>query len=80
MLTIAIIDDGIGFQMSDTRSRGKEGGKGLGGIRERADLIRCFFPTRLSVESEPGKGAVTQLEIALPKRSEPAAADDSGQH
>jgi signal transduction histidine kinase len=77
MLTIAIKDDGIGFQMSDTKNRGKEGGKGLGGIRERADLIRCFFPTRLSVDSEPGKGSVTQLEIALPKRAEPAPAVDS---
>ena len=41
------------------------GGMGLGGMQERADLIRCFYNTSFNLVSEPGKGSIITLEIEL---------------
>jgi len=65
-LTITIEDDGMGFDISETGTRrAREGGSGMGSIRERAALIRCFFPTDLKVESQPSKGSKTTLAVRL---------------
>ncbi|MFX5914904.1 ATP-binding protein, partial [Acinetobacter baumannii] len=47
-------DNGRGFvnPESDPRSK-REGGTGLSGIKERTEMIRCFFPARLLVVSKP---------------------------
>lgn len=59
-----IRDNGKGFSVNEGDSRrAKEGGTGLSGIKERAEMIRCFYPARLRVESEPGKGSTTTLEM-----------------
>lgn len=59
-------DNGRGFvnPESDPRSK-REGGTGLSGIKERTEMIRCFFPARLLVVSKPGKGSVTTLEVRV---------------
>jgi signal transduction histidine kinase len=68
-LRISVQDDGRGFELHEgTPRKGLEGGKGLGSMRERAELIRAFFPTRLWIESAPSKGSKTTLEISLASR------------
>jgi signal transduction histidine kinase len=65
-LRISVQDNGRGFELHEGSPRkGMEGGKGLGSMRERAELIRAFYPTRLWIESAPSKGSKTTLELAL---------------
>ncbi|GEM_PF-1288886 len=65
-LRLSIEDNGKGFSLTETGTRKtREGGRGMGSIRERAELIRAFFPARLTVASEPDVGSRTTLEIAL---------------
>lgn len=45
--------------------RVKEGGSGASIIKERVELISCFFPSQIQIESEPGKGTKTTLEIQV---------------
>jgi signal transduction histidine kinase len=63
---LTLRDNGRGFvnPESDVRSK-REGGTGLSGIKERTEMIRCFFPARLLVVSKPGKGSVTTLEVRV---------------
>lgn len=65
---VTIADNGKGFEQEEIPGKaGRSGGYGMGSLRERSDLIRCFFPSRLSVESIPGKGTKVKLEIDLSK-------------
>jgi len=66
LLSIKVKDDGIGFEKgAKAASRNiMEGGIGLASLNERADLIRCFHPTKLQVISEPGGGTTMLLEIS----------------
>lgn len=67
-LRFRLADNGKGFTTegnSSPRRTGDSGGMGMGGMKERADLIRCFFPTSLSVDSSPGHGSTVTLEIDL---------------
>ncbi len=67
-LRFRLSDNGKGFTTegnSSPRRTGDSGGMGMGGMKERADLIRCFFPTSLSVDSSPGHGSTVTLEIDL---------------
>lgn len=61
--TMTIKDDGQGFDTDVTPERTNKGGIGTSIIRERADLIECIYPTRISVDSNPGKGTQIALEI-----------------
>ncbi|MDR3614857.1 MAG: hypothetical protein P4L53_14960 [Candidatus Obscuribacterales bacterium] len=64
-IRITMRDNGQGFSMTpegELRSK-KEGGTGLSGIKERTEMIRCFFKTQLSVSSVPGEGSETVLEV-----------------
>ncbi|MBL0185440.1 MAG: sensor histidine kinase [Candidatus Obscuribacter sp.] len=60
-----IIDNGRGF---DTRSvRMEADGShsfGLEGMRERIELIRCFYPGSLDISSIPGEGTTITLSIS----------------
>ena len=62
-LNIMLVDNGKGF--TDDSDEPKEGGFGLRSMNQRADLIRCFYPCRLSLESELNKGTTVTLEIEL---------------
>jgi two-component system, NarL family, sensor histidine kinase DegS len=66
-LSFIIEDNGKGFNQDDgdkTQST-KDGGFGLGGMHERIDLIRCFYPARLAIESQPGAGTRTSIVLAI---------------
>jgi signal transduction histidine kinase len=59
-----IRDNGKGVDMSEVEARkAKEGGTGQSGNKERAEMIRCYYPARLRFDSEPGKGSTTILEM-----------------
>jgi signal transduction histidine kinase len=62
-LKIVLTDNGKGFTASIAEP--KEGGFGLRSMNQRADLIRCFQPCKLTVDSKINKGTVITLEIEL---------------
>ncbi|HEX5110481.1 MAG TPA: CheR family methyltransferase [Vicinamibacterales bacterium] len=62
-VVLVIEDDGIGFDLSDTKVR--DAGIGLAGMRERAGLVGAV----LEVESTPGKGTTIFLRYAMPEAS-----------
>ena len=66
-----LTDNGKGFDVSELDKdkddmSPEHGGMGLGGMQERADLIRCFYNTSFKIDSEIGKGSTVTLEIELP--------------
>ncbi|HEY9787713.1 MAG TPA: ATP-binding protein [Candidatus Obscuribacterales bacterium] len=65
-LRFSLEDNGKGFDPDSQEERKPEsGGMGMGGMKERADLIRCFYPTRLYVDSQPGSGSLVALEVTI---------------
>ncbi len=59
-----IKDNGKGVDVSEAEARKSvEGGTGQSGNKERAEMIRCYYPARLRFESEQGKGSTTTLEM-----------------
>lgn len=61
-----LMDNGKGFDQDKPEERpSNAGGMGMGGMKERADLIRCFYPTTLTVDSQPGGGSRVTLEVRL---------------
>ena len=69
LLRFSLADNGKGFDIeagSAPRRGIDSGGMGMGGMRERADLIRCFYPVSLSINSAPGRGSTIILEMQLP--------------
>jgi two-component system sensor kinase len=56
-----VADDGQGFDVTNLRSPGFEGGFGLFSIRERVN----FFSGNVAIESKPGTG--TEVTVVLPK-------------
>lgn len=65
-LSLLIADNGKGFNAEKLPKRDpKTGGYGMTSIRERVELIRCFFPARIQIHSTPNKGTQTRLEIDL---------------
>ncbi|MBY0356693.1 MAG: sensor histidine kinase [Candidatus Obscuribacterales bacterium] len=65
-LTVEVADNGSGFVLSETNVKENMiGGYGMASLRERVDLISCFYPARLNIKSEPDKGSKVILEIDL---------------
>ena len=65
-LRFTLMDNGKGFDADRQEDRPSNvGGMGMGGMKERADLIRCFYPTTLSVESQAGGGSRVTLEVRI---------------
>ncbi len=59
-----IKDNGKGVDVSDAEARKSvEGGTGQSGNKERAEMIRCYYPARLRFDSQQGKGSTTTLEM-----------------
>lgn len=59
-----IKDNGKGVDVSEAEARKSvDGGTGQSGNKERAEMIRCYYPARLRFESEQGKGSTTTLEM-----------------
>lgn len=70
VLKFVLMDNGAGFDSDEIQDGEEEvspehGGMGLGAMQERADLIRCFYKTSFSIESQPGQGSIITLEIEL---------------
>jgi len=65
-IRFTLMDNGKGFDADRLEDRPSNvGGMGMGGMKERADLIRCFYPTTLSVESQQGGGSRVTLEVRM---------------
>jgi signal transduction histidine kinase len=65
-LSLTIEDNGKGFSPEAGKARRlREGGSGLGSIRERAELICAFYPANLSVESVPNSGSKITLLVSF---------------
>lgn len=60
-LVIRVIDQGIGFDLSETSDEAKSGEFGLFSVKERLDL----FGGRLDIDTAPGEG--TTATIRVPK-------------
>lgn len=63
-LVITVRDNGAGYDatlLDEERSDG--GGMGMASMRQRADIIRSLYPTRLTFDSRPNEGAQVKLEI-----------------
>ena len=60
MIRCAIIDDGVGFNMTAVKTGRKHRGLGLVGIRQRIDVLGGT----LQIDSKRGRG--TQLHISIP--------------
>ncbi len=59
LLKLSVIDDGDGFSLNNYNPKGT--GLGIYGMTERAELVEG----QLSIQSEPGKGTIIELEIPL---------------
>ena len=65
-IRFTLMDNGKGFDAEKPEDRPTSvGGMGMGGMKERADLIRCFYPTTLTVDSQPGGGSRIVLEVRI---------------
>jgi signal transduction histidine kinase len=75
-LTVSIIDDGIGFDVTAARRRALAGESlGILGLEERVDLAGGHS----SIESAAGRGTAVRAWLPLPgPSSEPEAAADGG--
>jgi signal transduction histidine kinase len=70
----SVTDDGKGLPEADRlgpRGDGLEGGFGMSGMRERAELVGG----ELELVPAPGKGTVMRLAVPLAGRPDPAVLD-----
>ena len=65
VIRFRVVDNGQGFSQPKSSQSTDSGGMGLTGMRERAQLVRCFYPTTFSIESQPGKGTTVTLELTV---------------
>lgn len=63
-LVMSVADNGKGFLRSEQEiTLSKVGGRGIGGLQERVEMIRCYFPCQMEIDSMPEKG--TRLTVKL---------------
>lgn len=65
-IRFTVVDNGKGFVPGENVKSLDAGGMGVSGMRERVDLIRCFFPADFGLNSTPGQGTTVFIEITLP--------------
>lgn len=65
-IRFTVVDNGVGFVPGESARSVDTGGMGVSGMRERVDLMRCFFPTDFGLKSAPGEGTTVFVEITLP--------------
>lgn len=65
-IRFTVQDNGKGFVPGEMVRSVDTGGMGVSGMRERVDLIRCFFPAEFGLKSARGEGTTVFLEITLP--------------
>ncbi len=65
-IRVTISDNGKGFESTDKKEPGLEsGGMGMQSMRERIELVRCYYPTNMFVTSEPGRGSSVVIELTI---------------
>jgi signal transduction histidine kinase len=64
-LRFRVVDNGKGFDSTSQPRSTDSGGMGLTGMRERTQLVRCFYPTEFAIDSEPGNGTTISLELIV---------------
>jgi signal transduction histidine kinase len=65
-LRLTISDNGKGFESDDKRETSLEsGGMGMQSMRERIELVRCYYPTNMFVQSESGRGSSVIIELTI---------------
>lgn len=66
--TFKVTDNGAGFDAAQVRLEADGShSMGLEGMRERVELIRCFYPCQIAIESEKGQGTTITLTVSQPK-------------
>ncbi|MBZ0188866.1 MAG: hypothetical protein K8F91_21665, partial [Candidatus Obscuribacterales bacterium] len=65
ILAISVEDDGIGFNTNIDSISISKGGFGLPSLNERVEVIRAYYPTKLSIESKPGQGTKISLKLKI---------------
>lgn len=67
IFTITVEDDGRGFDTEKEKQVGdsSRGGFGLPSISERLEIIRAYYPARIKLNSEEGKGTTLKIEITV---------------
>ena len=67
IFTITVEDDGRGFDTEKEKQVGdsSRGGFGLPSINERLEIIRAYYPARIKLNSEEGKGTTLKIEITV---------------
>ncbi len=65
LLKFEIKDNGRGFSLSESGAYRAGGGMGMGSMHERAHLVHCFYPTRLTVDSEQGGGSTVTVQMTV---------------
>jgi signal transduction histidine kinase len=66
-MRVTVSDNGSGFEDSKGSRENllESGGMGMQSMRERVELIRCYFPAKLAIQSVPGKGLTVVLELTV---------------
>ena len=68
VLLVSVQDNGVRLRskaMKDALRKAAQGGMGLDSIRERVELIRCFFPAQFWIQSQPGAGTKLMIQINI---------------
>lgn len=63
-----VSDNGSGFDSGQVRMEADGShSMGLEGMKERVELIRCFYQCQISIDSQIGQGTTVTLSISQPK-------------
>lgn len=63
----SVNDNGTGFEPAKVRLEADGShSMGLEGMRERVELIRCFYSCEIQIESQPSRGTTVTLTVAQP--------------
>jgi signal transduction histidine kinase len=67
ILRLTVSDNGSGLEgrKESRESLLESGGMGMQSMRERVELIRCYFPAKLTIQSVAGKGLSVVLEMTV---------------
>jgi signal transduction histidine kinase len=67
VLRLTVSDNGSGLEgrKESRESLLESGGMGMQSMRERVELIRCYFPAKLVIQSVAGKGLSVVLEMTV---------------
>lgn len=65
LFQISVEDNGIGFELKNSRDSDGKSGFGLPSINERLEIIRAYYPAKLKFDSKTNQGTTIKLEITV---------------